>query len=135
MAVAKNVFSLLNLIWFIVIEENFSSVPVIQNAREKKQCLFIHCFFFSEAGALWQEAKKVSPDIPLLSSFWGIARPDEIYYLSNMFWVYPGGLLPAGLGQKMSSGSHPEGILIRCLSHLNILLSNVKKQQSYFDLR
>lgn len=93
--------------------------------------MFIYSlFFFSEAGALWQEAKKVSPDIPLLSSFWGIARPDEIYYLSNMFWVYPGGLLPAGLGQKMSSGSHPEGILIRCLSHLNILLSNVKKQQS-----
>lgn len=128
MAVAKNVFSLLNLIWFIVIEENFSSVPVIQNAREKKQCLFIYYL-------LWQEAKKVSPDIPLLSSFWGIARPDEIYYLSNMFWVYPGGLLPAGLGQKMSSGSHPEGILIRCLSHLNILLSNVKEQQSYFNLR
>lgn len=86
MAVAKNVFSLLNLIWFIVIEENFSSVPVIQNAREKTMFIYL-LFFFSEAGALWQEAKKVSPDIPLLSSFWGIARPDEIYYLSSMFWV------------------------------------------------
>lgn len=133
MAVAKNVFSLLNLIWFIVIEENFSSVPVIQNARQKTMFIYL-LFFFFEAGVLWQEAKKVSPDIPLLSSFWGIARADEIYYLSSMFWVYPGGLLPAGLGQKMSRGSHPEGILIRCLSHLNILLSNVKEQQSYFDL-
>lgn len=45
MAVAKNVFSLLNLIWFIVIEENFSSVPVIQNAREKT--MFIYLLFFS----------------------------------------------------------------------------------------
>lgn len=44
MAAAKNVFSLLNLIWFIVIEENFSSVPVIQNGREKT--MFIYLLFF-----------------------------------------------------------------------------------------
>lgn len=47
------------------------------------------------------------------SSSWGIPRPDEIYNCSRVLWVCPA---------VSYHGSHPEGILIRCLDHLNWLL-------------
>ena len=60
----------------------------------------------------------------------GTPRPEKRYNPSTWSWVYPLVLLPVGRARNTSLGKRPSGILIRCLNHLNWLLSTQRSSGS-----
>lgn len=57
---------------------------------------------------------------------WGVPRPDELYDLSNAFWVYSRGLLPTRMCPENLQWKVSKRILMSCPHSLNILFSTTR---------